>query len=254
MLNRDTWFDPITAPSNIAWSKEALRLGEKLRVTLISKLQSGLTTLREAGAEQVKIRYSTFDANPGVEFVSPFGYKVRSFELLGLAANGKLIKRTASYPQNGITLANAAVYLKQEKTCSLLQFNIFSPKTWFADRCEIERSSSKQILRAALTDDLAANIGSPEVIDNYLSELHLVLAKHLPYSIKNGVLICPSLVSSDISGDPRIPLFGGKYGRHYKIEVNGKQNTAIARFYLPEYQKLANSAVLLDGVISFSAE
>jgi hypothetical protein len=173
-----------------------------------------------------------------------YGANFSTWRMLGRTSFGKELGKSSVFPGDQTILANYLARI-EPGTCSLVDFSIFQPPTWFLPKkCQIAIPKPEQFLRAALATNLQRitwDVGYWEI-----SALEFALSEGTHLRVKDGYLYCPEL-SKLSAGQNKILLnlmdpLGG-----YSISLNLKNRTAVFTFKNLDQRALAKDAYKLEG-------
>ena len=221
-----------TVTDNLPWSKSLLEGAQILISSRVKALESSLQLLRDRGAKRLKVMRIE-DLRTSNELRALAG--LTRFKLVGLVGNSLVKGGSIELP----TSMDYADFLIRPSgsSCSLQNFNLFWPATWFEDRCEISKPTAEKYLnyhtRALL------NLTNPRDLVEYLeAALQEMAAMHRPFTVEGGK------IKADFFGDTadleEIPLQNSLPLGGYRILVNSTNTRFTFIETPPDLNKLAS--------------
>ena len=122
-------------------------------------------------------------------------------------------------------------------TCSLEAWNLFIPKTWFDDRCNIEHPTAEHYLNYSLRAFI--NYANPRDLVFYLEgALQGMVQMHRPFKVEGGAINANFTgITQDLKSIPlqNLGALGG-----YKITVSSDKSKIVFTELPPNLIKLAS--------------
>mgnify|MGYP000190326779 CR=1 FL=1 len=225
-------------PNNLSWSKSGLRESQKALVRAKEALETEIDRLRKLGATNLtKVTFYP-STNISASFRTYLGSKHR-FRLYGFDQSGQVVGTSGVYPRAGASIADRLVTL-QQTSCSVAQFNLFSPSTWNVDSCRITKVAPSNYLRVA-TQEFADEVSTEKYYDKIrLFQMMSItcLFNDFEFSTKGGRFVCPAdqrlYGLSSFKLTEKSPLGG------YRFKFYPKARAATLEYLPAAFQMLAN--------------
>lgn len=235
----------VVVETDLPWSKAGLEGARAITDNQKAAIEVAMKRLRKLGATKVEVVALRENfAEPRWVNKSHYGANFSTWRMVGSTSLGKGSAQSIVFPRDQTILANYLTRI-EPGTCSLVDFSIFQPPTWFLPKkCHVLVPDPDQFLRAALATNLQKiswDVGSWEI-----SALEFALSEKTHLTVKDGYLVCPEL-SKLSAGLNKIPLsledpLGG-----YSIALNLKARTAVFTFKNLDQRALARDAFKEDG-------
>lgn len=230
-----TIYSPEYSPKvtdDLPWS-ESLRQGAEQRIQAqVRKLEDVLQGLRDQGATRLitrpirdSINVNERRALKGVTRMNLLGY------------SGKTLVNPGGTEYQDFMSYGDYLIRPSTSSCSLESWNLFIPKTWFDDRCNIERPTDERYLNYSLRAFI--NYANPRDLVFYLEGVLQGMVKtHRPFTIEGGEIKADF---TDIAQNLKsIPLQNlGALGE-YKITVSSDKSKIVFTELPPNLIKLAS--------------
>lgn len=221
-----------TVSDNLPWSKSLLEGARIMIDARVKALESSFQLLRDRGATSLKVK-AIDDLRTPNELRALAG--ATRFRLIGMAG-GYQVRRGSIELPNSMDYGDFLIR-PSSSSCSLEQFELFWPATWFLDRCQIEKPTPARYLnfhtRALL------NLTNPRDLVEYLEgALQEMAAMHRPFTVEDGK------IKADFFGENadlnEIPLQNPLPLGGYKILVNSSKTKFTFIETPPDLKKLAS--------------
>ena len=235
----------VVVEAGLPWSKSGLEGARAIVDNQQAAIEVAMKRLRRLGATKVEVVALRENfAEPRWGNKSHYGVNFSTWRMVGSTSQGKQTGLTPAFPRDQTSLANYLTRI-ETGTCSLVDFSIFQPPTWFLPKkCQVLVPKPEQFLRAALATNLQKiswDVGSWEI-----RALEYALAEKTHLTVKDGYLVCPELSKLSV-GLNKIPLsFEDPLGG-YSIALNLKARTAIFTFKNLDQRALARDAYKEQG-------
>jgi hypothetical protein len=240
----ESFSNPVSE-KNLRFSKQLQADAKQIMATQRKSIERAYSSLRNRGAVRVKVLYG----KPWNDLpLTLFKYSDKTafvlWQLVGYSASGKVLGKTPVFPTDPGSDANFLTR-PTSNDCSLLEYNLFDPRTWFQNKtCSVKSPPAKEFLRVALGDYLLKSdfgIGGWE-----LQQLKFALEPGHSISIQDGYLVCPDLAKY-FGGATRIPLSAKESLGGYSFKVDLKARTAVFKYVGPDQQMMADRAKKIPG-------
>ena len=235
----------VVVESSLPWSEAGLEGARAIIENQKTTIKTAIENLRKLGATKIEV------ASLNKKFTEPrwvnksrYGSNFSTWRMFGFNSLGKESGKSSVFPKDQTILANYLTRL-EPGTCSIEDFSIFQPSTWFLPKkCHLVIPTPEQFLRAALATNLQKitwDVGYWEI-----SALEFALREGKHLWVRDGYLDCPEL-SRLSAGQNRILLnlvdpLGG-----YSIALNLENRTALFTFKNLDQRALAKDAYKLQG-------
>lgn len=235
----------VVVQSALPWSEGGLEGARAIIGSQKSALEVAMKRLRKLGATKIEVvalreRFT----EPRWINKSKYGANFSTWRMLGMTYLGKESGKSSVFPRDQTGLANYLTRI-DPGTCSLVEFSIFQPQTWFLPKkCRVSAPEPEQFLRAALATNLQKitwDVGYWEI-----NALDFALNSKAELRVKEGYLYCTefsklSKGQNKIALDRNDPLGG------YSISLNLNSRTAIFTFKNLDQRALAKDAYKMEG-------
>jgi hypothetical protein len=227
-------------PETLSWSEQAFTAADSLETYLESKLLKEIQIQRAKGATTLVKVYSKISPSFKNRDWRIYLKDVRQYKILGYNSKNKLVRTSKLFPAQSNMMAAAMVYLEQDK-CSLKEYNLLKPDTWWQTKCSIFIPPKDKLLRAALRSwihmtDNPASFAKPA--ENSVFDC---LALNAKYSVSGTKLTCQAL--RDKYGLPEtVALYYWELLGGYQITIDTSKNTYKVLYLKPDFQALADLA------------
>ena len=235
----------VVVEAGLPWSKSGLEGARAILENQKAAIEVAMKRLRKLGATRVEV-VALRDNFSEPQWVnkSHYGANFSPWRMVGSSSLGKESGLSPVFPRDQTILANYLTRI-EPGTCSLVDFSIFQPPTWFLPKkCQVVAPKPEQFLRAALATNLQKiswDAGSWEI-----NALEYALSEKTHLTVKDGYLICPELSKLSV-GKTKIPLnFEDPLGG-YSIALNLKKRTAVFTFKNLDQRALAKDAYKAEG-------
>ena len=235
----------VVVEAGLPWSKAGLEDARAIVENQKAAIEVAMKRLRKLGATKVNVVALRENfAEPRWGNNSHYGANFSTWRMVGSTSLGKKSGLSPAFPRDQTSLANYLTRL-DPGICSLLDFSIFQPPTWFLPKkCQVVAPKPEQFLRAALATSLQKiswDAGSWEI-----NALEFALSEKTHLAVKDGYLFCPELSKLSVGLD-KIPLnFEDPLGG-YSIALNLKERTAVFTFKNLDQRALARDAYKAEG-------
>lgn len=235
----------LVVEAGLPWSKSGLEGARAILENQKAAIEVAMKGLQKLGATRVEVvALRDYFTEPRWVNKSHYGANFSTWRMVGSTSLGKGSGLSPVFPRDQTILANYLTRI-EPGTCSLVDFSIFQPPTWFLPKkCQVVVPKPDQFLRAALATNLQKiswDVGSWE-----LSALEYALSEKTNLTVKDGYLICPELSNLSV-GLKKIPLnFEDPLGG-YSIALNLKRRTAVFTFKNLDQRALARDAYKAEG-------
>lgn len=238
--------------TELNWTPAGITAADKVIAYQAKRLEKALERLRNKGATTVYVRElygdDTWAENA---FLKP-AEKLRSYELRARVGKNKRAVIQPAPMSSAPGIASRLVHLKQSK-CSLLDFNLFNPASWFADRCAIVKPAASTYLRYSLISWLYYS-QSEDLWRYRIGQLQTILDERLSFKVEGNCLVAPGLAKAYPS-DPEvscIPIAYEQATSGYKIEASSDHKSLRFVKLAPDVKAIAAEAHLVGpDFISF---
>jgi hypothetical protein len=236
--------ETLKVSKGLPWSGAASKFAASAISRQEKTYQEAISMLKKKGATQVKVKYgSTLLSGPAFADASNYVKSVKSWNLLGLGADGSVVGTSATFPKDPSDLANYLV-VQTSQLCSLQEAVWWNPTTWFIEnRCGVNKISSDSYLRASLATSLKKVSYDPGSW----------IVNQLEYALSNGQpkVVGTDLVSAELAevfaGTTNIPLKSSSLLGGYAIKVDLNTMRAVMTFSGPNLPAIARKASVLAG-------
>lgn len=221
-----------TVSDKLPWS-ESLRAGAELKIDAqVKALEILLQTYRDEGATRLEIRPAKDLSYANEQKALGSLKRFKFFAYDGKKVIAESAESIPDFMDYGSYLIRPA-----GTSCSLAQWSLFSPATWFAERCRIITPTAEKYLNYSLRAFL--NYSNPRDGVTYLEgALKEMSQAHRPFEIINGQIRANFLGSNgQLSAIPleNLSALGG-----YTILVNSSKTKITFIELPPNLRKLAS--------------
>jgi hypothetical protein len=230
---------------NLPWSKASVKAARALITVDHKNIETELKRLKLKGAKRIAVTYEKQPlASESFADVETYGTAFLPWHFTANTPGDSTKAKSASFPRDQIDIAHYLTKLKKDD-CSLDNFSIFNPATWFQpEKCQVISPTPSEFLRASLATALkksTLDVGSYE-----LARLKFALGPTTHLRLVGQTLICPEL-SPLFGGDTKIPLAESDGVGGYLISVDLQNRTSTFEFLGPDQVALASGATKNAG-------
>lgn len=236
--------ETLKVSKGLPWSGAASKFAESAISKQEKDYLAAISQLKKGGATQVKVKYgSVLLSGPAFADASNYVKSVKSWNLLGLGADGTVVGTSATFPKDPRDLANYLV-VQNSQLCALQEAVWWNPTTWFiSNRCGVNKISTDSYLRASLVTSLKKVSYDPG--SWVVNQLEYAL------SIGKPKVVGDSLVSAELAdvfaGTTNIPLKSSSLLGGYEIKIDLDTMRAVMTFSGPNLPAIARKASVLTG-------
>ncbi len=232
-----------TVSANLPWSQAALSEAQNLIDEQRRALERDFSRLKNEGNTRVQVVYENQPlASEAFVDSEKYGTNFLPWHLVGNKKTSSISSR--SYPLDKVDLA---AYLTRPAGdgCSLINFSIFAPETWFQPpKCSVTQVKPQNYLAASL--DTALKKSTLDVGSSELQQLKYALSPGTHPRINGKFLTCPELASV-FGGTTKIALASKSSLGGYSISAKLAKRSATFTFIGPDLAVLAKSAYKSPG-------
>lgn len=236
--------ETVKVSKGLPWSGAASKFAVSAIRRQEKTYQAAISMLKKKGATQVKVKFgSTLVSGPAFSDATNYVKSVKSWNLLGLGADGNVVGTSETFPKDPSDLANYLI-VQNTQLCSLQEAVWWNPTTWFiSNRCGVTKISPDSYLRASLATSLKKVSYDPGSW----------IVNQLEYALSNGKpkVVGTDLVSAELAevfaGTTNIPLKSSSLLGGYVIRVDLDTMRAVMTFSGPNLPAIARKASVLTG-------